>query len=67
MVLLPAGVAVAVGLLLRLLGTAAVVLACAVFFAVQLLVLARSQRRLTAARLRLSEARSRQRRLRDRG
>lgn len=53
MILAPALVAVAVGLMLRRLGDAAVVLAIAAFFAVQLLVAARSKRQLSHARRRL--------------
>lgn len=53
MILAPALVAVTVGLTLRRLGDAAVILAIAAFFAAQLLVAAQSKRQLSRARRRL--------------
>lgn len=64
MIVAPAGVAVAVGLLLRSLGPAAFLLALASFFAAQLVVGVQSKRQLEAAKRRLAANRARRQRLR---
>jgi hypothetical protein len=68
MIIAPAAVAVAVGILLRRLGSPAVLIGFAVFLVAQLRVLARSQWRLEMARRRLaaSSGRRARRRLRRR-
>lgn len=58
------GVVVVVGIVLRQLGLAAALLGVAAFFAVQLAVLARSQRQLETARRGAAAARARRQRLR---
>ena len=64
MVVAPAGVAVAVGVLLHPLGPAAALAAAAAFLAAQLVVLAQSHWQLEAARRRLEATRIRRERLR---
>ena len=66
MLVAPAGVAIAVAVMLQSLGAAAFLLACAAFVGMQLIVVAQSELRLAAAKRRLRELRS-QRRLRSRG
>lgn len=62
MIVAPAVVAVAVGVMLRRLGITAGILALVVFFAAQLLVDAQSKRQLGHARRRLEQRRKRARR-----
>jgi hypothetical protein len=64
MIVAPAGVAVAVGILLRPLGAAAVLLAFASFFAAQLVVGVHSRRQLEGAKRRVAASRARRQRLR---
>ncbi|HEX6664823.1 MAG TPA: hypothetical protein VF025_14215 [Gaiellaceae bacterium] len=66
MILAPAAVAAAAGILLRPLGPAALPLAFATFFAAQLAVHAQSQRQLDAVKRRLAASRRRRQRLRGR-
>jgi hypothetical protein len=68
MIIAPAAVAVAVGILLRRLGSSAVLIGFVVFLVAQLTVLARSHWQLEIARRRLASSRGRRarRRLRRR-
>jgi len=66
MIIGPAGVAVAVGILLRPLGPAAFLLAFVTFLAAQLAVFVQSRRQLEAAKRRLVASRARRQRLRRR-
>jgi len=59
MILVPTGVALAIGVTLRGLGTAAVLLACAAFLAAQLFVVVCSKWRLAAAERHLNTIRAR--------
>jgi hypothetical protein len=64
MIVAPAGVAVAVGILLRPLGPAAALFAAAAFLAAQLVVVAQSRWELETARRRVERSRARRAQLR---